>query len=152
MSSDEELINNTVKLMNTLVNKHTNNTSVDKINNAMQVNNTNASKINNSIQIPDIAYVKTSKWLKNFKCTVNPLNDKKGENNFFEYIVALSKNKDKGFNCNRIKNIALFLEYFNFDNTNYPLEERDYKTVERNNELNNLIGFKLDDEKVALPL
>ena len=58
--------------------------------------------------------------------------------------------KKDAINKNRISNIARFLEDFNFENINHPLEEKDYQTVEENNEQIKLTVLKLVENENKL--
>ena len=91
-------------------------------------------------------YVKLSKWSKDLRCIINPINDKKGNNKCFDYSIALCKHKEMRTNYNRINKIELFLKNFNFENINYPLKKEDYETFEKNNESIALDVLKSDDE------
>ena len=52
-----------------------------------------------------------------------------------------------GSNYNRINKIKPFLQHFNSENINHPLEKEDYKTFESNNESISLIVYRLDNER-----
>ena len=78
------------------------------------------------------------------------MNDKKGDNECFEYSVALSRHKEMGSNYNRINKIKSFLKNFDFKNINYPLKKEDYEMFEENNESMCLIVFGLDNESKKL--
>ena len=127
------------------------------MNNAIELMKTLTTNQENSVkQMPSInsncetAFVKTPKWISHKKCSINPLNNKKGDNKSFEHAVALSMHKEMNSNKNRIDKIAPFLINFNFENINHPLEEKDYKTFEENNELIKLTVLKLVDGKDKL--
>ena len=136
ISNNEELINNTVKLMNTLACNQSN--SVNKIN-TKQTFNPNSG--------PNDTHAKTPKWLKDLNCSVNP-KIKKDDPECLKYAITLSKTT--GANCNRLKNIASNFKHFNFNKINYPPKEEDYKTFERNNESIKLPVLKLGDTKRQL--
>ena len=127
--------------------------ATSQINNVNPTSNTNSNKINNTKQTSntnsnEIAYVKTPEWLAKLKCSINPKNSKKGNNNSFEYAIALSMTT--GDNRNRPENIIHSFQHFNFDNTNHPPKEEDYKTFERNNQSIKLTVLKIGDEEKQL--
>ena len=152
-SNNEELINNVVKLMNTLASNQTNKTNktnsvvklmnllpsnqtnktnkINNINNIDNTNNINTDNTNNinNINLSKITYVKTPKWLEDLNCSVNP--KKKGDNKFLEYAITLSVTTD--VNCNKPKNIIPNFNHFNFNNINHLPKEEDHKTFEENN-------------------
>ena len=150
-NNNEELINNTLKAINTLAtiislkeqSKIANNfKELNKINTVKReqlstdntlreqsntyntlreqssIDNTSREQLDN-----ESTYVKLSKWLKNLRCIINPLNNSKENNKCFQYSIALSKHKEMGVNYNRINKIEPFLRNFNFENIKYPLKK-----------------------------
>ena len=81
--------------------------------------------------INNCTFVETPDWIKNKKCTINLKN--KG-NKCFQYsiIVSLFHKKIKN-NPERISKIKPFIANLNWENINFPPQEQDYKTFERNN-------------------
>ena len=69
-------------------------------------------------------FVPLTKWLKDLKCIINPMNKEKGDNKFFDYSIALCKQKEMGTNYNRINKIKSVFKDFNFEGINYPLKGR----------------------------
>ena len=130
ISNNEELINDTIKLMNTLATSQVNNINLNKINNIEQTPNTN-----------EIAFVKTPEWLERLNCSINSTNKKKRDNKSFEYAIALSMTA--GDNRNRPTNIAPNFKHFNFNDINHPPTQEDYKTFEINNQSIQLTIFKI---------
>ena len=83
---------------------------------------------------------KTPKWLITLKCTVNPENNKKLNNQSFKYAIATSKTSgNKKF---RLTKIEKHLNEFNFENITYPPNINDYETFENNNLSIKIIIFK----------
>ena len=76
-----------------------------------------------NIEIPD--------WIKNKKATINPINKK--DNKCFQYSVtaALNHEKIKKF-LQRITKIKPFINRYNWEEINFPLEKGDWKKFEKN--------------------
>ena len=92
ISNNEELMNNTIKLMNTILttNQENNiNTATNKENSINTVSNQE-----NSIN-KVTTYFKTPKWIKVNTCTINPENNKRLGNKSFKYATAASKTSGK---------------------------------------------------------
>ena len=138
ISYNKELMNNTIKLMNTLLttNQENNiNTVTNQENNINTVTNKENSinkGINkeNSINT-ETTYFKTPEWIKVNTCTINAENNKKLGNKSFKYAIAASKTSGK--NRSRLTNIEKFINDFVFKDIDYPLEKNDYETFESNN-------------------
>ena len=69
-------------------------------------------------------FVPLTKWLKDLKCIINPMNKEKGDTKFFDYSIALCKHKEMGTNYNRINKIKSVFKDFNFEGINYPLKKK----------------------------
>ena len=106
------------------------------------IDNTLREQLNNGSN-----YIKLSKWLKDLKCIINPINSNKGNNKCLQYYIGLFKHKEMGANYNRINKTEPFLRNFNFENINYPLQKEDYEVFERNNESISLNILKPDKER-----
>ena len=132
MTNNEELINSTIKLINTLVN--------NQLNIAHKINIKQTTTSNN-------IHVDTPKWLKDSNCSVNP-KIKKDDPEALKYAIALSQTKAP--NRNRPKNIALNFKHFKFNNMNSPPTKEDYETFEKNNESVKLTVLKLSDVEKQL--
>ena len=91
--------------------------------------------------------VSLTKWLKDLKCIINPINNNKGNNKCFQYSIGLSKHKEMGTNYNRINKIEPYLRNFSFENINYPLKKEDCEVFERNNKSISLNILKPDNER-----
>ena len=95
-------------------------------------------------------HFKTPKLIEPLKCTINPENNKKTCNKSFNYAIAASKTSGK--KRFRLTNIGKFINNFNFNDINYPLEKKDYETFETNNPLIQLTIFKTteNDKKLII--
>ena len=95
-----------------------------------------------------IANTKTPSWLIPLKCTVNPENNKKLNNQSFKYTIAASETTgDKKF---RLTNIEKHLNKFNFKDITYPPNTNDYITFENNNTSIKLIILKESSKEKRL--
>ena len=108
ISNSEELMNNTTKLMNTLL---TTNTVTNKENNINKVT----------------TYFKTPEWIKVNTCTINAKNNKNLGNESFKYVIAASKTSGK--NRSRLTNIEKFINDFVFKGINYTLQKKIMKPL-----------------------
>ena len=97
-------------------------------------------KSNTSTTAAPITNTKTPNWLIPLKCTVNPENNKKLNNQSFKYAVAVSKTT--GYKKFRLTNIEKHLSKFNFEDITYPPKINDYITFENNNPSIKLIILK----------
>ena len=103
----------------------------NKTNIVKELNKTNiVEKINKTIKTNEVlnnesTLVPLTKWLKDLKCIINPINNNKGNNKCFQYSIGLSKHKEMGTNYNRINKIEPFLRNFNFENIKYPLKREE---------------------------
>ena len=104
-------------------------------------------KSNTSTTAAPVTNTKTPNWLIPLKCTVNPENNKKLNNQLFKYAIAASKTTgDKKF---RLTNIEKHLNEFNFKDITYPPNTNDYKTFENNNTPIKLIILKESSKRKA---
>ena len=104
-------------------------------------------KLNTSTAAAPITNTKTPNWLIPLKCTVNPENNKKLNNQSFKYAIAASETTgDKKF---RLTNIEKHLNKFNFKDITYPPDTSDYVTFENNNPSIKLIILKESSKKKA---
>ena len=105
-------------------------------------------KSNTSTTAAPITNTKTPNWLIPLKCTVNPENNKKLNNQLFKYAIAASKTTgDKKF---RLTNIEKHLNEFSFKDKTYPPNTNDYKTFENNNTPIKLIILKESSKEKRL--
>ena len=96
-------------------------------------------KSNTSDTAP-ITNTKTPSWLIPLKCTVNPENNERLNNQSFKYTIAASETTgDKEF---RLTNIEKHFNKFNFKDITYPPNANDYITFENNNTSIKLIILK----------
>ena len=97
-------------------------------------------KSNTNTTAAPITNTKTPSWLIPLKCTVNPENNKKVNNQSFKYAIAASETTgDKKF---RLTNIKKHLNKFNFKDITHPPNTSDYVTFENNNPSIKLIILK----------
>ena len=76
-------------------------------------------------------FIESPDWIKNKKCTINPLNN---DNKCFQYSIIISlSHKEIKNNPERISKFRPFLNNLNWKNINFPPEEQYYKTLEMNN-------------------
>ena len=105
-------------------------------------------KPNTSNTAASITNTKTPSCLIPLKCTVNPENNKKLNNQSFKYAVAASETTgDKKF---RLTNIEKHLNKFNFEGITYPPNINDYITFENNNPSIKLIILKESSKEKRL--
>ena len=114
---------------------------INKTDTIKKLSKTNEVLNNESTLVP------LTKWLKDLKCIINPINNKKGNNKCFQYSIGLSKHKEMGTNYNRMNKIESFPRNFNFENIKYPLKKEEYEVYERNNESISLNILKPDNER-----
>ena len=105
-------------------------------------------KPNTSTTAAPITNTKTPSWLIPLKCTVNPENNKKLNNQSFKYAIAASETTgDKKF---RLTNIEKHSNKFNFEDITYPPNINDYITFENNNPSIKLIILKESSKEKLL--
>ena len=113
-------------------------------------NKSNTSTPSTTSTAASITNTKTPTLLIPLKCTVNPENNKKLNNQSFKYGIAASKKTgDKKF---RLTNIEKHLNKFNFKNITYPPNRNDYVTFENNNLSIKLIILKESSKEKRLCL
>ena len=111
-------------------------------------NKSNTSTTSTTSTTASITNTKTSNWLIPLKCTVNPENNKKLNNQSFKYTIAASKTTgDKKF---RLTNIEKHLNKFNFKDITYLPNANNYITFENNNTSIKLIILKESSIKKRL--
>ena len=77
------------------------------------------------------SYIKSTKWLKDKKCTINQKNN---DNKCFQYATTLAlnfNNIDK--HPQRISKIKPFIDNYNWNNINFPTVKKDWNKFELNN-------------------
>ena len=78
------------------------------------------------------SYIPSPKWIEKKKATINPQNTK--DNYCFAYsIVAALHHEEIGKNPHRIKKLMPYINNYNWKKINFPSEQKDWKTFERNN-------------------
>ena len=105
-------------------------------------------KSSTSTAAAPITNTKMPNWLIPLKCTANPENNKKLNNQSFKYAIAASETTgDKKF---RLTNIEKHLNKFNFKDITYPPNTNDYITFENNNTSIKLIILKESSKEKRL--
>ena len=79
----------------------------------------------------DGSYIDSPNWLKNKKATINP---KDQDDKCFQYVATVALNFDEiESRSERVSNIKLFMNKYNWEGINYPSKLDDSKTFEKNN-------------------
>ena len=79
------------------------------------------------------SYIQSPQWLKFKKCTIKPQN--KNDDRCFQYLITIALNRQKlNNNPERISKIKALINYFNWNEINFPPQQQDYKKFETNNE------------------
>ena len=79
------------------------------------------------------SYIDSTKWLKDEKSTINPINN---DDKCFQYAVTLALNLDKiRKNPQRISKIKPFIDQYNWKDIHFPSTSKDLKKFEQNNEI-----------------
>ena len=91
------------------------------------------------------SYIDSSKWLKDKKSTINPINN---DYKCFQYAVTLALNLDKiRKNPQRISKIKPFIDQYNRKDIDFPATSKDWKKFELNNEIALNILYVLHDTR-----
>ena len=78
------------------------------------------------------SYIDSPRWLKNKKATINPKN--MNRDICFQYALTVALNYGKIKNhSERTKNIEPFIDQYNWDEINFPSDQKDWKECESNN-------------------
>ena len=77
------------------------------------------------------SYIKSPEWVINKRTTINP---KIKDNKCFKYSITVALNHQNIENHpERISNIKLFINNYNWDGIDFPVGIKDWKKFERNN-------------------
>ena len=77
------------------------------------------------------SYIKSPEWILNKRATINPKNK---DNKCFQYSITVALNHQKtGNNPERISNIELFIDNYNWKGIDFPAGVKDWKKFEKNN-------------------
>ena len=80
----------------------------------------------------DISYIKSSKWLKNKKTTINPKDE--GDDNCFQYAVTVElDHKNIGENPHKISSTKPFINSDDWKGTDFPSHSKYWKKLEQSN-------------------
>ena len=77
------------------------------------------------------SYIETPKWISNKKATINPKNTK-DECCFAWAITAALHHEDIKKDPQRITNLTPFVRNYNWKDINFPSEQKDWRTFEKN--------------------
>ena len=76
--------------------------------------------------------IDSPRWLKNKKATINPKN--MNDDRCFQYALTVTLNYEKIKNHpEKTKNIEPFINQYNWDEINFPSDQKDWKEFESNN-------------------
>ena len=76
--------------------------------------------------------IKSPKWLKNKKATINPKNY--DDDNCLQYAVTVAlDHQNIGKNPQRISKIKSFIKNYNWEETDFPSHSKYWKELEQNN-------------------
>ena len=77
------------------------------------------------------SYIKSPEWILNKRATINPKNK---DNKCFQYSITVALNHQNIENHpERISNIKLFIDQYNWEGIDFPAGIKDWKKFERNN-------------------
>ena len=76
------------------------------------------------------SYIKSPEWVLNKRATINP----KNKDRCFQYSTTIALNHQNIKKCpERISNIKLFINQYNWEGIDFPAGIKDWKKFERNN-------------------
>ena len=78
------------------------------------------------------SYIDSQRWLKNKKATINPKNMNDDRRSQHALTVALNYGNIKN-HPERTKNIEPFIDQYNWDEINFPSDQKGWKEFESNN-------------------
>ena len=78
------------------------------------------------------SYIDSPRWLKNKKATINPKNMNDDRRSQHALTVALNYGNIKN-HPERTKNIEPFIDQYNWDEINFPSDQKDWKEFKSNN-------------------
>ena len=77
------------------------------------------------------SYIKSPKWVLNKLATINPKNE---DNKCFQYSITVALNHQNIENHpERISNIKLFIDQYNWEGIDFPAGIKDWEKFDRNN-------------------
>ena len=92
------------------------------------------------------SYIETSEWIKNKKAIINPQNYH--DNKCFAYSLIASALYDEiGRDHNRVSKLKRYMDYFNWNDINFPTQQKDWDLFEENNRDVALNIFSVDKDK-----
>ena len=95
------------------------------------------------------SYINSPKWLKNKKARINPKNN---DNNCFQYALTVALNyQNIKKDTQRILKIKPFINQYNWKETDFPSEQKDWKKSELNKSIFlNILLALYNTEKIRL--
>ena len=91
-------------------------------------------KFNQTDLIRGGTYIESPKWISNTKATINPKNDKDGDNYCFLYAITVAlHHAEIGSHPERISKLVPFISKYNWNNTNFPSQRKDWERFEKDN-------------------
>ena len=107
---------------------------LDNLFNDFAIKNNNSDQVLEEQIINNSTFIEIPEWLKGKKLKRSVLNPNNKDNKCFQYpVIPFLYHEQIGRNYCRISNIKPFINNFNWENINFPLQEQDYKTFEMNN-------------------
>ena len=96
------------------------------------------------------SYIDSPDWIKTKKATINPMNKK--DNKCFQYAVTVTLNHEEiKKDLQRITKIKPFVNKYNWEGINFPSENDEWKTFEKNNVTIALNALYAKKEKIYPP-
>ena len=78
------------------------------------------------------SYIKSAKWIKDKKSTINPKNN---DYKCFQYAMTVALNRNKiNKHPQRVSKIKPFIDQYNWNDIDFPSTSKDWKKFELNNE------------------
>ena len=110
-------------------------------------------KFNQTDLIRGGTYIESPKWISNTKATINPKNDKDGDNYCFLYAITVALNHAEiGSHPERISKLVPFISKYNWNSTNFPSQRKDWERFEKDNEdiALNILSEPYEEETIEL--
>ena len=93
------------------------------------------------------SYIDSPDWIKKKKATINPKNT---DDKCFQYVVTVALNYEEiKWNSERVSNIKLFINKYNWKGINYPSKIDDWKKSEKNNPFIALNTLCIKDKSIC---
>ena len=93
------------------------------------------------------SYIESPDWIKKKNATINPTNT---SNKCFKYAATVALNYGEiESHLERVSNIKLFMDKYNWKGINYPSKIDDWKTFEKNNLIIALNILYIKEKKIG---